>query len=158
MKNNKLVLSALFTALICVSTMMIKIPTPLGGYINLGDSLILLSVWVLPVQYSVMAAGIGSAFADLLSGYVLYAPATLIIKGIMAFVAGAIYKKQNKNFSLLASAAVAELIMVIGYYAFEGFIYGFGASLINIPANAIQGVASIIISLLILKIYKKIRL
>lgn len=158
MKNNKLVLSALFTALICVSTMMIKIPTPLGGYINLGDSLILLSVWVLPVQYSVMAAGIGSAFADLLSGYVLYAPATLIIKGIMAFVAGSIYKKQNKNFSLLASAAVAELIMVIGYYAFEGFIYGFGASLINIPANAIQGVASIIISLLILKIYKKIRL
>ncbi len=158
MKNNKLVLSALFTALICVSTMVIKIPTPLGGYINLGDSLILLSVWVLPVQYSVMAAGIGSAFADLLSGYVLYAPATLIIKGIMAFVAGAIYKKQNNNFALLTSAAVAELVMVLGYYVFEGFIYGFGASLINIPANAIQGVASIIISLLILKIYKKIRL
>ena len=58
----------------------------------------------------------------------------------------------------MTSAAVAELVMVLGYYVFEGFIYGFGASLINIPANAIQGVASIIISLLILKIYKKIRL
>ncbi|MBQ9162421.1 MAG: ECF transporter S component, partial [Clostridia bacterium] len=45
MKNatQKIVISSLFAALICVATMLIKIPSPLKGYINLGDGIVLLA-------------------------------------------------------------------------------------------------------------------
>ena len=65
---------------------------------------------------------------------------------------------QNKITNVSArivSGIVAELIMVFGYYVFEGFLYGFGASLVNIPANAVQGVAGLIIGTILVKIFEK---
>ena len=62
--------------------MLIKIPSPLKGYINLGDGIVLLAAWVLPLPYGLVAAGLGSALADLFSGYVVYAPATFAIKAL----------------------------------------------------------------------------
>lgn len=159
-KNKKIVLTALMAALICVATMIIKIPSPLGGYINLGDCLVLISGWVLSPVYGFLAAGIGSALADLLSGYALYAPATFIIKGCMALIAFGIFKlMKNKTRKLparLIGGILAEIVMVGGYFIFEGFLYGFGASLVNIPPNCIQGVAGIVIGLLLVKVFEKI--
>ena len=62
----------MLAALICVATMVIKIPSPLNGYINLGDCIVLLSGWLLSPVYGFMAAGLGSALADLFAGYVTY--------------------------------------------------------------------------------------
>lgn len=159
-KNKKIVLTALMAALICVATMIIKIPSPLGGYINLGDCLVLISGWILSPVYGFLAAGIGSALADLLSGYALYAPATFIIKGCMALVAFGIFKlMKNKTRKLparLIGGILAEIVMVGGYFVFEGFLYGFGASLVNIPPNCIQGAAGIAIGLLLVKVFEKI--
>ena len=62
--TRSLVLSSMFAALVCVATMVIKVPSPLNGYVNLGDSLVLLAGWLLPPAYGFMAAGIGSAMAD----------------------------------------------------------------------------------------------
>lgn len=149
-------------ALICVATMIIKIPSPLGGYINLGDCLVLTSGWILSPIYGFLAAGIGSALADLLSGYALYAPATFIIKGCMALVAFGMLKllknKIGKFPARLIGGILAEITMVGGYFVFEGFLYGFGASLINIPPNCIQGFAGITIGLLLIKIFEKINI
>ena len=75
----KIVITALFAALICVSTMIVQIPIPAtGGYANLGDGIILICACLLHPVYAVIAAGLGSVLADLLAGYVAYAPATLI--------------------------------------------------------------------------------
>ena len=81
---NNLVFGALFTALTCVFTMVIKVPT-LGtnGYVNIGDTGVLLSAWLLGGWYGVVAAGLGSGLADILSGYPVYAPGTFIIKLLM---------------------------------------------------------------------------
>ena len=159
-KNKKIVISALMAALVCVATMIIKIPSPLQGYINLGDCIVLVSAWVLSPVYGFFAAGVGSALADLLSGYALYAPATFIIKGCMALVAFGIFKlMKNKTRKLparLIGGILAEIVMVGGYFIFEGFLYGFGASLVNIPPNCIQGVAGIVIGLLLVKVFEKI--
>ena len=87
MKTKKIVLSALLASLVCVATMLIKIPSPLKGYLNLGDCVVLLSGWVLSPVYGFLTAGIGSALADIFSGYIIYAPATFVIKGLMALVA-----------------------------------------------------------------------
>ena len=45
--------------------------------------------------------------------------------------------------------------MVAGYYVFEGFMYGFAPSAVNIPANGVQGVAGIIIGIILVKIFEK---
>ena len=51
-KTRKLVYAALFAALTCVMTMIVKIPVPAtGGYVNLGDCVVLLAGWVLGPMY-----------------------------------------------------------------------------------------------------------
>ena len=47
MRTKKTVFAALFAALTCVMTMLIKVPSPLKGYLNLGDSAVLVSGWFL---------------------------------------------------------------------------------------------------------------
>ena len=86
-KTKNIVLAALIAALACVATMIIKIPSPMKGYLNLGDCVVLAAGWLLPGGYGFFAAGLGSALADLFSGYVIYAPATFVIKGVMALIA-----------------------------------------------------------------------
>ena len=158
-KTKNMVMAALFAALVCVATMIIKIPSPLKGYINLGDCIVLLSGWMLPPAYGFLAAGIGSALADLFSGYVVYAPATFIIKSLMAFIAFYGFKLLNKKIPNTSSRVVAgltaELFMILGYFLFEGILYGFGPSLVNIPANAVQGVAGLVIGIVLIKIFEK---
>lgn len=152
-------MSAMFAALVCVATMIIKIPSPMKGYINLGDCVVLLAGWVLSPVYGFLAAGLGSALADLFSGYLIYAPATFLIKGLMATVAYFGFKGFGKSIGKTASRILcgvfAELVMVLGYFVFEGFLYGFGPSVINIPANIVQGVAGLILGALLVKVFEK---
>jgi len=161
MKTNtqKIVMASMLAALCCVATMLIKIPSPLKGYINLGDCVVLLSGWLLSPAYGFATAGIGSALADLFSGYVVYAPATFIIKGIMAVIAHFCFKGMHNKFgntpSRITGGALAEIEMILGYFVFEGFMYGFAPSAINIPANGVQGVAGLIIGLMLVKIFEK---
>lgn len=161
MKTNRIVFSSMLAALCCVATMIIKIPSPLKGYLNLGDCVVLLAGWMLPAGYGFLTAGIGSALADIFSGYVIYAPATFIIKGVMALIAWLgkrMYNKIGKTPSRIISGTIAEIFMVLGYFVFEGFLYGFGPSVVNIPANAIQGAAGIIFGILLLKVFEKAKL
>ena len=160
--TQKIVLAAMFAALACVATMVIKIPSPLKGYMNLGDCVVLTAGWMLSPLYGFLAAGLGSALADLFSGYAVYAPATFLIKGLMALAAWYIYKilnkKINSSVSRITSGFIAELIMIFGYYVFEGFMYGFIPSAVNIPANALQGVAGLVLGLVLIKVFEKIKI
>lgn len=164
MKNKvqKVVVAALLSALICVATMVIKIPTPLKGYVNAGDGFILLGAALLSPTYAFLAGGLGSALADILSGYSSYAPATFVIKGLMALVAALIIKKlkesNSKGILKIIPALVAEIIMVLGYFVYEGFLYGFGPSAVNIIPNLLQGVAGIIIGLTLIGVFDKYKI
>lgn len=152
-------MAALMAALACVATMIIKIPSPLKGYLNLGDCIVLTAGWLLSPTYGFLAAGLGSALADVFSGYVTYAPATFIIKGLMALVAFYGFKLLNKKIgnltSRIISGIVAEIVMILGYFVFEGFLYGFIPSAVNIPANGVQGIAGLIIGVILIKVFEK---
>lgn len=160
MKKTKLLITtAMLAALICVATVVIQIPSVSGGYINLGDPIILFASAFLPPIYSFVAAAVGSALADLLSGFVLYAPATFVIKGLMALVSYGVFalisRSHKVSFTRIFSSVAAECVMILGYFTFEGFIYGFGASLVNIPANAVQGAVGVILGSLLINIFKR---
>lgn len=146
-KLQKLVTAALFTAIVCVATFVVKIPSPAtNGYFNLGDCFVLLSGWLLGPVYGALAAGLGSALADILSGYVQYAPATFVIKALMAAAAYFIYRAiQKKPFaSKLVGGFAAEAIMVLGYFGYEAVILQYGlAAAGSIFSNIMQGLVGI---------------
>lgn len=138
----KLVMTGLLAALTCVATMVIRIPTPTGGYVNLGDTIVLLSAFLLGPVLGMIAGGVGSALSDFLAGYMAWVPATLIIKGLMGLAAGLLYQKQgHSKGGILLSGLPAECIMVLGYFGFEAALLGQGlGAAVGIPANIVQGV------------------
>lgn len=159
-RTRKIVISALIAALICVVTMTLKIPSPLfKGYLNLGDGIVLAAGWMLPPAFGFLAAGLGSALADLFSGYIVYAPATFAIKGLMALIASYAYKLLRKKTGGLSarilSGAASEIEMTLGYFVFEGFMYGFAPSLVNIPMNGVQGLAGLGMGVILMKMLVK---
>lgn len=141
-----LAFTALFAALCCVGTLVIVIPLPFG-YFNAGDVFVLLAGWCLGPLYGSVAAGIGSALADLISGFPIYAPATFFIKAADALVAYLVWtfiKKLVKKeafdfFPRLISATIGETLMIVGYFLYESLLYGFAAATGTLMGNGMQG-------------------
>lgn len=152
------VLTGVFAALICVGTLLIQIPIPAtGGYVNPGDGVLLVAAAVLPLPHAVLAAAIGSMLADILTGYLAYAPATLIIKGLMALFAGMLLRRlQGKKWAFAAAGFCAECCMVLGYFVFEALFLGlrWGAAA-GIAGNVSQGVMGLLIYIAVAPVLKK---
>ena len=73
-RTRALVMTGLFAALGCVATLVLQIPSPTGGYLNLGDTVVILGAYLLGPALGAAAGGVGPALADLLSGYTVYVP------------------------------------------------------------------------------------
>ena len=147
----RIILTAMFASMVCVSTMFIQVASPMGGYINLGDALVLMSAFMLGPVYGAAAAGIGSALADVFTGYVIYAPGTLVIKAGIALIAAAIaavLRRRAERMPMAARLAIAgvpgELFMVLGYLLYAWFPLSYGAAAVStVPGNLVQGAAGI---------------
>ncbi len=161
----KITVTALFAALCFIATMLIQIPTPTNGFINLGDCIVLMSGYLLGPLYGALAAGIGSMLADIISGYAFYAPATFIIKAVMAVCAYYLYKLFLGSPTIITriasviSALICEIIMILGYFTFSAFILGAGLGAVyGIPGNIVQGVVAIVISTILHELLKAIKI
>lgn len=142
-KLRRMVTAALCAALCCTATMVIRVPSPTGGYKNLGDCFVLVSAWLLGPWWGGAAAGIGSALSDLFSGYAYYVPGTLLVKGLMAVVAALLYRPLSAR-SPLAASVVSGLagaaIMVAGYFGYATLVLGKWESAgVSALGNVVQG-------------------
>ncbi len=161
-----IVMASLFAALTFVATLIhIHVPGMQTGYVNLGDTLVITSPLLLGPIYGSLAGGIGSAFTDLIHGYVVYVPATFVIKTLMGVAAFYVYKMLSKNkdsykaFAVSVGGIVAEAIMILGYLFYEGqFMVGYAGALVGIPGNCIQGIFGIVGAVLLLKVLKKTKI
>lgn len=140
MKNKQIknmCLAATFTAVVYVLTAYLQIPSS-TGYVHIGDAFIMLSAAILPTPYAVFVGAAGATLADCLTGYAIFAPASLIIKGVtVLFFTN---KKENiinlKNLLALIPSAV---LCIGGYYLYEAFISGnFIAPLSGIIGSIMQ--------------------
>lgn len=115
-----LAVTAVFTALVCIVTMIFSIYVPgTKGFFNIGESMVFLSALLFGSFVGAVAGGVGSMLADLLLGYPHYAPATLIIKACEGAVVGAL-KKRNPKFS--SRLHWKFFTLVLGFVA--GFLLG----------------------------------
>lgn len=145
--TKKICFAAIFAAMCCACT-LISIPIPIG-YINLGDLMVLTAGWCLGGGIGAVAAGVGSALADVILGYVVYSPATFVIKALVALAAALVYSvfkktifKNTRDFlPRIISALLAECVMVGGYFFFEAVFMSYGlAAAASVPLNALQGI------------------
>lgn len=135
-----LVLSGLFAALITVGT-MISFPIAAGqGFINLGDAVINVSIYVLGGWHCAAVAAVGSAMADLILGFPLYMPASFLVKGLMGLFGVLLAKRIRKPYLVFA---VSGLVMPIGYFLYEVLlsllkVWNLSVAVYDIPWNFIQ--------------------
>ena len=156
-KIRMLIESSLMAALVFAATVLVKIPIPAaGGYIHPGDAFVLLAGIALGPLWGSVAAGVGSALADLLGGYIVYVPATLVIKGLVALLAALMNRRTSGIIVTALRCIPAECVMIAGYFAYEALVLGYGlAAAGEIGANAVQGAAGVVFTALLLPILRK---
>jgi len=161
-KTHKLIVAALLTALVAVATLAFQVPIPATkGYINLGDTVIFIAALLLGPRYGAIAGGVGSALADLLSPYAVWAPFTLVIKGLEGFIVGYIFYKLFSGKSSIKARAIAMVIgglwMAIGYLGAEIILYGMPAALVELPGNVFQALGSAALALPAVEVLSRVK-
>ena len=147
MKKNHvklLCISGIFSALVFVVTAYLHIPT-YNGYVHFGDGFIFLAACILPMPYSIIVGVLGAMLADVLTGFAIWAPGSMLIKGVLAilFTAKAKTIITRRNLVMLLPAA---FISAAGYYLYEALITGsFVSPLAGILGSLIQALASSIV-------------
>lgn len=159
----KITYTAIFTAIILLSTMLVKFSTGLGeGYIHLGDCFIYLSACVLPFPYCLIASALGGALADILGGFAVWSLPTAIIKMLIAmpFALASQKSKSRKILSkqIVLMTVVSGIITIFGYFVAECILYSVASATLSLIGNTIQAIASGVIFVIIAKATDKINL
>ncbi len=145
----KLALAAALAATTTVATMLIQIPVPpTRGYLNFGEIMVFTSALLFGRFVGGLAGGIGSAMADIVTGYAYFAPYTLVIKGLEGFLAGSIRDGKSTRRDFLGWL-VGAIVMVSGYFLAEAYVMGFGvpAALVEVPGNTVQVLSGAIVAI-----------
>lgn len=138
--------TVVMTAIVFVLTRVIQIPTPVVGYIHLGDLGIFFSALAFGPWVGAVAGGLGTALADLTSPYAQWAVFSLLIHGAQGWAAGWLASRWQGARGIIAAAIVGCTIVVAGYLLAGSILVGFGAALTEVPLNLVQVITGAVIS------------
>ncbi|MHB1395120.1 MAG: ECF transporter S component [Clostridia bacterium] len=146
LKTRDLIICSLLTALVFIATRFMNIRLPVsvnGGLIHLGNTVLFMSAIVFGKNKGAIAGAFGMGLFDILSGWIVWAPFTFIIRGAMGYITGRIAYLNNKNGNSLVYNSIgilaASIFMIAGYYITEVILYGnLTAPITSIPGNIIQ--------------------
>lgn len=151
-KIKKVAFLGLFMALLVIATTVFRFPVPTFNlYFNLGEGVIYLVALIFGGPAGAIVGGVGSGLSDILGGYPVWAPITLLIKGIEGYIVGMLAKKM-KPYMAVATGAV---FMMTGYATAAGLLYGAGAVPVELAGDFVQVSVGGIIALLLHNRLKK---
>jgi uncharacterized membrane protein len=133
-----LAVTAVMTAIVFVLTRMVQVPTPAKGYIHLGDAGIFFSAFAFGPWIGGIAGGLGTALADVTSGYPQWAFFSFLIHGAQGWIVGWTSERWQGVMGLVLSTVVGAVVVIVGYLAAGMLLSGFGAALAELPLNVIQ--------------------
>jgi len=136
----------LMTAIVFVLTRVIQVPTPVVGYIHLGDLGVFFSAFAFGPVVGAVAGGLGTALADLTSPYAQWAVFSLLIHGAQGWAAGWLATRLPGARGLVAAGLAGIAIVVAGYLLAGTILVGLGAALTEIPLNLVQATTGAVVS------------
>ena len=151
----KITIAAVFAALVFIVTSQIPpIPIPAtSGYFNVGETIIYVAALLFGAFVGAFSGGIGAMLADVYLGFSVFAPGTMVIKGIEGAIVGILYQKLRKHLPnptvrAVVSAVVGGLEMVTGYFLYEQLVLGypFALALAEVPFNIVQMLIGLLIA------------
>lgn len=161
---------SLMAAIVFLATWFIHVQSFTSmGVVHIGDSMVFTAAILFNRKKAVAASALGMVLFDILTGYAMWAPFTLVIKGTMALIAGQIaYRKEFKGNNVINNAFAFILggaWMIIGYYfagvAISHFAFkmdltkSFIVPFSDIFGNVIEVTVGIIIALPLTKAIKE---
>ena len=156
MKIKTLTENAMLIALTAIVTLAIRIPTPTGGHINLGDTVIILSAIIFGSIRGSLTGGIGSAIADLIGGHYFFIPGTLIIKALEGYLVGTLNSLlKNTLTARILSGLAGAFIMVLGYFIYEIIFINIAVAISVVVPNTIQGIVCAVLAVIIFPLITK---
>jgi len=130
-------LFAFYTGLVTVATLIFTIFVPATrGYFNVGESAVYAVALLAGARAGAFAGGVGSMIADVVLGYYIFAPATLIVKGAEGGLLGLLSSRQpslsQRSWRAL-SAAIAVGIAAAVYAVGSAFYVGESELTVGLP-------------------------
>lgn len=132
-------LTAVLIALTTIFTLLIRVPTPARGYVNLSDVAITFAGLAFGPWIGAVAGGVGTGLADALGGFAPFAPLSFVAHGLEGLLIGLLGRGRRSVFALAIAWAAGGLAMVAVYLVGEGLFYtGWPPALAEAPMNAFQ--------------------
>lgn len=151
-------LVAVMTAVVAVFTLIIRIPSPIGGYISLCDAAVTFVSYAFGPLTGLIAGGLGSAFADLIGGFPQWALVSFIVHGAEALLVGIIAGKDISSVLRRVVGAVIAVLIVSGGYLLLTTFFGltvFSEALLEVPGNIAQSAVGSVVGLLLYSAVRK---
>ncbi|MGI1806620.1 ECF transporter S component [Exiguobacterium sp. TDN 0502] len=154
-RTRQLVITAMSIALVLVSTLFINIKLPIassGGLVHMGTAMLFLIAILFGPRTALIAGAIGMGLFDLISGWTLWAPFTIVARGLQGYIVGRIawssrYKGDNPGLNIFAMIVSAPVMLAV-YYVCEGILYSnWVAPVASIPGNITQNVVGILVAI-----------
>lgn len=154
----KMVTGGLLAAAVFAAT-CISFPNGIGGYMHLGDAVVIMSVMFLGGRRGALSAAIGAMLADIILGYAMWAPISLLAKASMALIIGGILGKMSllkgrqRWFAAVLAGVAAETLI----YGAAGFILegGIGGAVAEVTGMAVQGGIALIAGFMLTEALQK---
>ena len=162
-KTFDLIITGLLAALVFVSTVFLNLKLPIGngGLVHLGTAMLFIASILYGPKKGALAGAIGMGLFDMIGGWLLWAPITIVSRGLQGFIVGKIAWSNGRNGNSIAFNLIATIIsmpfMIAVYYIGEGILYGnWIAPLASIPGDLIQNALGVIIAIPVCVVLKKV--
>ncbi|AZU60277.1 ECF transporter S component [Neobacillus mesonae] len=154
-KTFDLIITAMLTALVFLSTFFLNIKLPItanGGLVHLGTAMLFIAAILFGPKKAALAGAIGMGLFDIAGGWALWAPITVVARALQGYIVGKIAWSNGRKGNSIALNLTATIVsfpfMSAVYYIGEGFLYGnWIAPAASIPGDLVQNVIGVIIAI-----------
>ncbi|MFE4133337.1 ECF transporter S component [Peribacillus sp. YIM B13482] len=163
-KTMDLIITAMLIALVFLSTFFLNIKLPIaanGGLVHLGTAMLFIASILFGPKKAALAGAIGMGLFDIVGGWTLWAPITIVARGLQGYIVGKIAWSKGRNGTSIAFNVIATIVsipfMIAVYYIGEGILYGnWIAPLASIPGDLVQNILGIIVAVPVCVALKKV--
>lgn len=154
-KTLSIAMTAMLIALVFIATLFVNIKLPIkanGGLVHLGTAMLFIASILFGPKKGAMAGAAGMGLFDVVGGWLIWAPITIVARGLQGFIVGKIAWANGRKGDSIAFNIVAMIIsmpvMHAVYYIGEVILYNnWVAPLASIPGDMIQNLLGLIVAI-----------